>query len=130
MPSYDETFDTYDYLTKELNKLDILYVHLVESAARNQEEGRHLIPLIRENFNNILIVNGGYTQEKAEAVLAAGGADLVSFGTPFIANPDFPERMLKAIPLLSPDASTFYTPGEKGYTDYPLHHASEKLLNS
>jgi N-ethylmaleimide reductase len=51
--------------------------------------------------------------------LADQDADLVSFGVPFIANPDLVARFRDDIPLQAPDQATFYTPGAKGYTDYP-----------
>lgn len=46
-------------------------------------------------------------------------ADLVSFGRPFIANPDLVERYQTLASLSTPDPSTFYGGGERGYTDYP-----------
>lgn len=118
MPAYDETFDTYVRLTEELNKLDIAYIHLVEAASRNQEKGPELLSRIREQFNNLVIANGGYNRESAEEVLESGRADLVSFGVPFISNPDLPRRFKEEIPLNQPDKSTFYSADEKGYTDY------------
>jgi len=50
---------------------------------------------------------------------AAGRADLVAFGRPFIANPDLPRRLRDRAALAVPDPATFYTPGERGYDDYP-----------
>lgn len=126
MPGYDEIFDTYQALAKELSKLDILYVHLVELAAVKHEEGRRLLKEIRADFSNILIINGGYTGERAEKALEENQADLIAFGVPFIANPDLPERIKQNILLTSPDPDTFYTPGEKGYTDYPFHYEKEE----
>ncbi|HWQ09725.1 MAG TPA: hypothetical protein VN436_11470, partial [Holophaga sp.] len=58
-------------------------------------------------------------RDRAETDLAAGRGDLVAFGRPFLANPDLPARLRMRAPLNEPDASTFYAPGEKGYTDYP-----------
>ncbi|HEX4511516.1 MAG TPA: alkene reductase, partial [Burkholderiaceae bacterium] len=57
--------------------------------------------------------------DSAEAALGAGKADLIAFGRPFLANPDLVERMQAKAPQNAPDMSTFYTPGEKGYTNYP-----------
>jgi N-ethylmaleimide reductase len=67
----------------------------------------------------VLIGNMGYSAEEAEAAIAAGQLDAVAFGTAFLANPDLPERIRTKAALNAPDASTFYTPGAKGYTDYP-----------
>jgi N-ethylmaleimide reductase len=64
------------------------------------------------------MVNNGYTRELAEQALA-GGADLVAFGRPFIANPDLTRRLREGAPLNTPDRATFYGGDERGYTDYP-----------
>ena len=56
---------------------------------------------------------------RAQAELAAGRGDLVAFGRPFIANPDLVARLRSGAVLALPDLSTFYSPGDKGYTDYP-----------
>jgi N-ethylmaleimide reductase len=66
-----------------------------------------------------LILSGGYDAARAEADLLAGKADLIAVGRPFLANPDLVERWRKDAPVNEPDMSTFYTPGPKGYTDYP-----------
>lgn len=118
MAEYNETFETYAELVEELNKLDIAYIHLVETAARNYDDGSDLLNLLREKFGNLMIVNGGYERESAEEVLEEGRADLISFGVPFISNPDFPRRLKEEIPLAEPDKSTFYSADEKGYIDY------------
>ena len=59
------------------------------------------------------------TKTAPEKWLKEGRADLIAFGRPFLANPDLPERYRKGAPLNAPDMATFYTPGAKGYTDYP-----------
>lgn len=63
--------------------------------------------------------NGGYDQAKAEAVLATGKAQLVSFGAPFIANPDLVARFRTGAALASPDRANMFGGGEHGYIDYP-----------
>ena len=65
------------------------------------------------------MLNGGYTRPLAEAALARGEADLVSFGAPFLANPDLPLRLARNAPLNAPDPATFYGGDQRGYTDYP-----------
>ncbi|MFN7887817.1 MAG: alkene reductase, partial [Betaproteobacteria bacterium] len=74
---------------------------------------------LRRAFNGAFMASGGFDSTRAEQVLAAGEADLVAFGRPFIANPDLVARMERSLPLAQPDAATFYTPGAQGYTDYP-----------
>ena len=82
-----------------------------------------LLPQVRQRWRGTLILNGGYDVARAEADLASGLADLVAFGRPFIANPDLVERVREGRPLAEADGSTFFTPGAKGYTDYPAARA-------
>ncbi|HVW12531.1 MAG TPA: alkene reductase [Mucilaginibacter sp.] len=127
MPHYPEIDATYKYLAEQLNKLNIAYIHIVDHSAL----GAPAVPLaiketIRAAFKNTLILAGGHTMESAEAELESGLCDLVAFGRPFINNPDLVERFEKGLPLssnLNPDQ--FYTPDEKGYTDYPVYQAQE-----
>jgi N-ethylmaleimide reductase len=122
MPHYNEIDATYTYLASELNKIGVAYIHLVDHNSGGAPE----VPLsikkaIRDSFKNTLILSGGYTIGDAERDLKSGFADLVAFGKPFISNPDLVERFGKNFPLnIKMDASTFYTPGSKGYTDYPV----------
>ncbi len=125
MPNYPEIDATYDYLSKELNKLDIAYIHLVDHSAM----GAPIVPiemkkLIRKNFKNTLIICGGYDKESAEADIESGLCDLVGFGRPFINNPDLVERLENNLEL-SQNLKTelFYTSDEKGYTDYACFKA-------
>ena len=73
----------------------------------------------RRVFKRTLILSGGYDAVRAESDLEAGKCDLVAFGRPFLANPDLVARWKAGAALNAPDMSTFYTPGPKGYTDYP-----------
>jgi N-ethylmaleimide reductase len=125
MPNYPEIDATYDYLSKELNKLDIAYIHLVDHSAM----GAPTVPveikkLIRKNFKNTLIICGGYDKDSAEADIESGLCDLVGFGRPFINNPDLVER-LEFNHELSQNLKTesFYSADESGYTDYPVFKA-------
>lgn len=118
MPLYDSVSETYLHATRELSKLGIVYLHLVDYAARQTTEGLELIRSIRNQFDNVLILNGGYGKERAEQALKHDGADLISFGSPFISNPDLPHKFRHNLPLTPADGSTFYTADEKGYVDY------------
>jgi N-ethylmaleimide reductase len=73
----------------------------------------------REKYKGVLIGNMGYTADEAEQAITEGKLDAVAFGTSYLANPDLPERIKAKAPLNVPDSTTFYTPGAKGYTDYP-----------
>jgi N-ethylmaleimide reductase len=57
---------------------------------------------------------GDFDRDRADAALAAGRADLIAFGRPFIANPDLPRRLRERLPLAGFDAGTLYTPGRAG----------------
>ena len=122
MPHYNEIDATYAHLARELDKIGIAYIHLVDHSSGGAPE----VPLsikktIRDAFKNTLILTGGYTMSDAERDVNSGLADLVGFGKPFISNPDLVDRFKKNFPLnIKMDASTFYTPGSKGYTDYPV----------
>lgn len=109
---------TYLYLVEQLEKRKLGILHFMESS--DLPEGlTPLAPLVRKIFSGLLILNMGYNQATAEAVLSKGIADAVSFGTLFISNPDLPERFVKKCELVVPDRATFYGGSEKGYTDYP-----------
>jgi N-ethylmaleimide reductase len=101
-----ETFGT---AIRLLSPLGLSYLHLVGDA-----DGR-----FAAQFDGAVIANGGLTYAAATGLLAEGKADLASFGTPFLANPDLPERFKRGAPLNEADRSKFYGGGAAGYTDYP-----------
>ncbi|MFB3071064.1 MAG: hypothetical protein ACE1ZK_03260, partial [Nitrospirales bacterium] len=76
--------------------------------------------MLRDAFKGTYIANAGYDRDRALAALQASEADLIAFGSLFIANPDLPLRLALNAPLNVPDSSTFYGGSEKGYTDYPF----------
>lgn len=113
---------TFGYAAERLDALGLAYLHLVEVLAKDVSHGsrsRLDAGFFRPLFRNPIIANGGYDRDRAEAVLRAGHADLVSFGIPFIANPDLPERLRVGAALNEPDPSTFYGGDDRGYIDYP-----------
>lgn len=103
----------------------IAYLHLVEAdwddAPQFTEEFRRDI---RDAFPGAIIVAGKYDRAKAEWVLDNGHADLVAFGRPFVANPDFPRRLREQLPLAEFDGATLFGGGEQGYTSYPAYSAA------
>jgi N-ethylmaleimide reductase len=112
---------TFSYVLDALNRFNLAYVHLMEPNdvdVATREVLNPVTPLFRPIFKGTLITNGGYDQEKGNAILASGNADIVSFGKLFLANPDLPQRFELNAPLNTPDPKTFYAPDEKGYTDY------------
>jgi N-ethylmaleimide reductase len=121
MQYYSQIDDTYKYLAAKLHDLGILYIHLVDHSSMGAPE----VPLtiktaIRQKLAGTLILSGGYTAERAETDLQSGLANLVAFGKPYIINPDLAERFSNSWPLAQElDKDTLYSPGAKGYTDYP-----------
>ncbi len=96
----------------------LAYLHYVERMSADPVVHVSLAQ-VRSWFPGPLIVNGGFTKERAVEVLSEGLADLVAFGVPFIANPDLVERFRRNAPLNEPDQSTFYGGDHRGYIDYP-----------
>ncbi len=121
MPHYPEIDATYKYLAGEINRIGIAYIHLVDHSLM----GAPAVPAeiksaVRKLFKNTLILSGGYDFDRAETDLQNGKGDLIAFGRPFINNPDLVERFKNEWPLSSDlYFDLFYTPGPKGYTDYP-----------
>jgi N-ethylmaleimide reductase len=115
----EEVHQTYTYLSSELNKIGIAYIHL----SANPDIPEQTYKAIRAVFNNAIILCNGLTQQTAEQKLQDNSADLVAFGRGFLANPDFVSRIEKNAPLNDVDFNTFYAPGEQGYIDYPLYNS-------
>lgn len=116
-----EGVDTqYIALALELSALKIAYLHVLDhSSMGTPPVPESLKASLRKSFRGVYIAAGGFDGASAEAALTEKRADLVAFGRPFIANPDLVTRLREGKALAAPDPSTFYTPGPKGYTDYP-----------
>lgn len=122
--------EQYLYLTDKLNQYDLAYLHLVNNSALGSPNVSNTIfKDIREKFEGTVIMNGGYTREDAERSISDDKTDLVSFGRSFIANPDLVYRFENDLTLNEPDPDTFYTPGEKGYIDYPFYEEKEVVAD-
>ena len=120
MPDYPAMAADYTYLAQQLNARGLVYVHLVDHSPMGAPEVPQSIKeTIRREFKGCLILSGGYDAERAESDLAAQKCDLIAVGRPFLANPDLVARWKTHAAENAPDFSTFYTPGAKGYTDYP-----------
>ena len=116
----------FEYVVRHLAPLQLAYIHVIEGAtgsARDLADRPFDYAALRLAWRNAggtgaWMVNNGYDLTLAEQALK-DGADLVAFGRPFIANPDLPLRLRRGGPFNTPDRTTFYGGGEKGYTDYP-----------
>ena len=110
----DNPAQTFGYVARELGKRKIAFIF-----TREKEGEDSLAPQLKQQFGGALIANEGFTKEQGNAWLAAGKADAISFGVPFIANPDLVKRLEQDAPLNEPKFETFYGSSPEGYIDYP-----------
>ena len=105
---------------------EVLYPYILEALndrnialrPRRRLHGRSACEVARR-IQRRLLCRRGFTKESGDALLEQRGADAIVYGTKLLANPDLPERFRRNASLNEPDRSTFYVPGEHGYTDYP-----------
>ena len=109
--------ETFRYVAEQLQRRSIAYLHLIEPA--NTPASARFAGGLREAFHGPLIVCGGFDRASAERTLNERHAELIAFGAGFIANPDLVERLRRDAPWNTPDPSTFYSGGDRGYIDYP-----------
>ena len=110
--------EVYPYIIERLNHKRLAYVQITDGTGK----GWHA--KLRPLYDGLYFANAGFTRESGAELLARDGADAIAYGVKFLANPDLPERFRRGAELNVPDRSTFYTPGERGYTDYPtLEHS-------
>jgi N-ethylmaleimide reductase len=121
MKSDEHTEQQYAQLAAGLKQIGIVYLHVVDHSSI----GAPVVPqsvkdAIRNAFGATIILAGGFDASRGEVELKEGKGDLIAFGRPFLSNPDFVKRIRQGAELNQPDFNTFYTPGEKGYNDYPV----------
>jgi N-ethylmaleimide reductase len=120
MPPYPAMEADYTYLVRGLDARGLAYLHLVDHSAMGAPPVPESIKsMFRSAFRGALIFCGGYDAPRAEADLTAGKCNLIAVGRGVLANPDLVTRWRTGAALNAPDMITFYTPGPKGYTDYP-----------
>ena len=119
-----QTLPTYEHLVSQISKLKIAYLQFQHPA--NDLTGTPVETLndgttahFRKFYDGLIMANGGLTADSARAEINSGSADLVSFGAPYIANPDLVERLQHGSTLSIADKETYYEGGTRGYTDYP-----------
>ena len=120
----EETTQLFEYITKKLNNYNLAYLHIggyVEADDPNPtksilDTAKHY----RKLYKGTYMINRAFTKDLADSAIEQNIADLISFGEPFISNPDLVKRFELNAQLKEADKDTFYTTGEKGYTDYPF----------
>jgi N-ethylmaleimide reductase len=121
--------ETFGHVVAALDRLRVGYLTLLEPNAKDARQGvqlEHVVETLGPLTSQPLIVNTGFDRKKGNEAIASGAVDLVAYGVPYIANPDLVERFRTDAPLETPDPSTFYGEGPKGYTDYPPMAAAAK----
>jgi len=111
----EDPADTYTALIDALAGLGLAYMHLVHYPTPELDA----LALLRPRWPGAIIANNALKRDTAKALLATGKVEAVSFGRPFISNPDLVDRFRSGAPLALQDRDTFYTGEERGYTDYP-----------
>lgn len=105
-----------------LDDIGIAFLELREpgpDGTFGSTEVPRLSPMLRKHFKGPLILNSDYDLKRSQADLSEGVADAISFGRPFLANPDLVDRLRKKAPLNEDLMETYYSQGAEGYTDYP-----------
>ncbi|WP_306115485.1 MULTISPECIES: alkene reductase [unclassified Roseovarius] len=106
-------------LAKELDRIGLAYIHLAEADWDDAPETPEWFRKeLRKAYSGSVIVAGGYTPDKANAVIENGYVDAVAFGRPFIANPDLPRRFAEDLSLSGFDGDTLFGGDAAGYTTY------------
>lgn len=124
-PDYVETFS---YVASQLDSEQLAYLHVLDGTAFGFHELGEPMTLadFRTIYKGVLMGNCGYDLDTAENRISCGDADLISFGRPFISNPDLVERFANGWPL-NPlaEMSVWYSFDEKGYADFPTYEESK-----
>lgn len=122
---------TFSFIYKMLSDFKLAYLHVVEQFPGSDLDGKDekLIKNLRKKFDGFYISNGDYDAERAVHAIESGHANAVTFGRPFIANPDLPERLRLGAELNEPNPDTFYGGDETGYTDYPFLDENTHITN-
>jgi N-ethylmaleimide reductase len=107
------------YVASQCNQRALGYLHLMRADFFGVQKGDVVGPA-RAAFRGALLGNMGYTPAEAAQAVAQGTLAAVAFGHHYVSNPDLVERVGAGVALVEPDARTFYSPGAKGYTDYPM----------
>jgi len=127
-----DTLATFSHLIARLNGLPLAYLHLMRAMPDPElfpSWPRDVIASFGPLVRGPLLVNGGYERDTAETVVEQGGAQAVSFGRSFIANPDLVARFASGAALAEAEPATFYGGGAKGYVDYPPLIAASSVVN-
>ncbi|WP_324027045.1 alkene reductase [Maribacter sp. BPC-D8] len=130
MGLYDKTDEAFEYLVSALNKIGVIYIHMVDHSSIGAPE---VSVTLKEKIKTTLyqgtyISSGGFDSEKAQWEVDSHKGDLVAFGKPFISNPDLVDRIKNGDEFAKSDSDTHYSIGKEGYTDYPISEKKSILF--
>lgn len=126
-----EDSDPIPLFTALAGRLEELKVPWIELREAHQPTSAGAIPTdpvspaMRPIYSGRILLNSDYDGPSARERLAEGIADGISFGRPFISNPDLVRRVAIGAPLSPGDVDTFYSGGAAGYIDYPVLDEAE-----
>ncbi len=106
------------YVAHQLEQRRIAFLHLFRGDFFGQQKG-DVLSAARGHFSGPIVSNGGYTPAEAAEAVSGGGLAAIAFGHHWISNPDLVDRIAAGATLAEPNGATLYSPGPKGYTDYP-----------
>jgi N-ethylmaleimide reductase len=117
---------TFSHVAKVLSEYGIAYLHVIEPRIKGDDtlhDGHPPVAskYLRPHFSGPIIAAGGFDGDSAEAIVAAGDADLVAFGRHFTSNPDLPYRIKHKLPLTPYVRAGFWGGDERLYTDFPTY---------
>jgi len=113
----------YGYVVEQLAPFGLAYLHVIEgeTGGTRSPEGKSFdYEVLHRAFPGAWLLNNGYSRQLAIETVAAGKADLIAFGRPFISTPDLVRRLQDDLPLNELRADKLYGGGAEGYTDYPV----------
>ena len=115
----EDPHETFGYVARELRRREIAFVCAREAPNEESDGDGWVSHTVRREFGGVFVANEKFDRASGEDALARGDADAVAYGRLYIANPDLERRFAEGAPLNEPDVPTFYSPGPKGYVDYP-----------
>jgi N-ethylmaleimide reductase len=113
----------FNYVAEQLSGKDLAYLHTIEGDTSGAAVPPFDYQTLKDLFGGMVIANNGFDKPRANEAIAAGRADLIAFGKPYIANPDLVIRLVLDAPLMPVNRDTLYGGSEQGYTDYPILQA-------